>query len=102
MEGSESSSSYYFFKSTPAEEAKKYAPMKVDGVVSDSVDTKSGASVWNSAGTWEERDHSEWAKNRIKELFKNQTIPAGESRSLRISRATLVSGHVRFWRESVL
>ena len=38
-------------------------------LASDSTPTKS-ASVWNSAGTWEEKDTSEWCQGRLKDILK--------------------------------
>jgi tetratricopeptide (TPR) repeat protein len=37
----------------------------------------SQTSAWNSAGTFEEKDKSEWAKERLKELLLAVTVDAG-------------------------
>jgi len=31
-------------------------------------------SLWNSAGTWEERDYSKWGKNRLKSLLDHIVV----------------------------
>ncbi|GMH54391.1 hypothetical protein TrRE_jg6812, partial [Triparma retinervis] len=38
-------------------------------ISSDSTPTKS-ASAWNSAGTWEEKDTTEWCQGRLKDTLK--------------------------------
>lgn len=84
-------SSYYFFKSTPAELASQYAPKKVE---SEEVSkSESGASAWNKAGTWEEKDISDWAKRRLRELLKEFKLPACEKSPCKISKASKVEGH---------
>ena len=43
-----------------------------DGACFQSLSAKSASSVgsaWNTAGTWEERNHSPWASKRIKQLL---------------------------------
>eukprot|EP01084_Bolivina_argentea_P076069 137829_1 len=73
-----SSSSYYLYKSTDKEEAKKYAPKKLDThtakKVEQSVKQASFGSTWNTGATMEQFDYSEWMKNRIKELLLNITF----------------------------
>eukprot|EP01137_Pigoraptor_chileana_P021397 Opistho-2@85032 len=49
-------------------------------------------SVWNSAGTWEERDVSKWAQSRLKELLAGTSFDCGEGVSGVISETTKVSG----------
>eukprot|EP00035_Acanthoeca_spectabilis_P007645 m.140013 g.140013 ORF g.140013 m.140013 type:complete len:146 (-) comp14026_c1_seq3:4219-4656(-) len=46
------------------------------------------ASVWNNAGTWEEKDCSEWAKEQL------QTGLAVEAGTARVTNVTNVKGHV--------
>jgi len=63
-------SNYYFFKSTPKDEAAKYAPQPITAPApSTSPDLARQGSAWNAAGTWEDRDMSNWAHERIKSLF---------------------------------
>lgn len=57
------------------------APKKIDSSVAvNDTTTASGESVWNKAGTWEERVHTPWATNRLKELLEsvNFVIPTTE------------------------
>lgn len=44
------------------------------------------ASVWNNAGTWEEKDCSEWAKEQL------QTGLAVEAGTARVTNVTNVKG----------
>ena len=78
-----SSSSYYLYKSTNPEEAKKYAPKKLDNQsaqsIENSVKSSSKGSSWNTGATMEQFDYSEWMKQRIEALllsitFKNSQI----------------------------
>ena len=46
---------YYFFKSTPQDEAHKYAPQKVEQPAPvESSATNGGHSAWNQGKTWYE------------------------------------------------
>lgn len=81
------SSSYYFFKSTPVEEAKKYAPQKVRKEKDESKAASATAgSVWNSGGTWEERDVSKWACERVKQLLMECQFEKPNYRICKISK----------------
>jgi len=69
-------SKYYFFKSTPKEEAVKYQPQKIDKPAeakltnSATVSGVSSQSAWNKdAGTWEDTDMTTWVHERVKTLF---------------------------------
>merc|ERR1712154_635797 len=70
-----SSSSYYLYKSTDKEEAKKYAPKKLDTTTAQKVESdvvsKSKGSTWNTGATMEQFDYSEWMKQRIEQLLIN-------------------------------
>jgi len=73
-------SSYYYFKSTPKEEAAKYAPKPIDPATQAKAaqpDLARQGSAWNTAGTWEDRDMSSWAHERIKSLFKDFELTLG-------------------------
>lgn len=52
------------------------APVKLDEAAIRSMASGSSASVWNSAGTFEERDFSAWFKDRLKHLIADQPITA--------------------------
>ena len=59
-------SSYYFFKSTPKDEAVKYQPKKLETndallTAAPAKHVAAGHSSWNAAGSWEERDLDKWA-----------------------------------------
>lgn len=49
------------------------APKKIEAmeVAENGNANTTGASVWNSAGTWEEKVHTPWALSRMKELIEN-------------------------------
>lgn len=66
------SSQYYFFKTTPAEQAENYKPQQIsqDDVAKIVPTSTEGASAWNAAGTWEEKDVSSWAHKTIKTMLK--------------------------------
>lgn len=88
-------SNYYFFKSTPSEEAKRYQPTKVDAasVKEETATGETTASVWNKMNTWEERDCTAWAKGRLKELLICPLIPDMETASITISSLKQLEGH---------
>jgi len=97
-------SSYYHFSSTPAEEAERYKPQLIAdpnqmpstspppqllatgagniaappsaATVAAAAPQAVGGSRWNAAGTWEDKDISQWAHARFKELITKLEIPA--------------------------
>jgi activator of HSP90 ATPase len=71
-------SSYYYFRSTPQEQAEQYKPKPVHTQHNDGDALANGASPWNAAGTWEERDVSTWAEQRIKQLIGSYQFPSLE------------------------
>ncbi|CEG45713.1 hypothetical protein F443_01076 [Plasmopara halstedii] len=56
---------YHGWMKTIAKTSQDFTPMRIDNVVA-TVPNNDSSSVWNSAGTWEERDKSEWARERLK------------------------------------
>lgn len=69
-------SNYYFFKSTPAHLAAQYKPQLLAtgaaaaaAASNSNASASAGPSVWNTAGTWEEKDFSVWARERMDSLF---------------------------------
>eukprot|EP01147_Barroeca_monosierra_P000988 gene989-4231_t len=52
------------------------------------------ASQWNSAGTWEERDVSEWAMQTLKELVQDITVQEATHR-ISISKVSKCVGEAR-------
>lgn len=81
---------------------QEFAPEKVDVVdVVDGNDRKAGTagnmegSAWNVAGTWEETDHTEWGRARLKELLVGikGELPGG-TRALEVEKVDDFSGDV--------
>ncbi len=60
-------SKYYYFGSTPQEQAKQYAPKPIveDKPAPVAVAAQQGFSAWNHGGTWEEKDLSKVAHERV-------------------------------------
>ena len=77
-------SNYYHFSSTPAEEAKKYRPKplsaeKAKQLFDDTKKKSTGASVWNTGVTHENKIKTQQMKERLSEIitnikFKNSNI----------------------------
>ena len=69
-----------FFHRDIDDEAKKLigniAPKKIDPVKlkSENDPTKGDGSAWNKGGTYEEKNISEWAKNRLRDLLLSLSI----------------------------
>ncbi|CAI5735175.1 unnamed protein product [Hyaloperonospora brassicae] len=61
-------SGYHGWMKTIAQTPQDCTPVRIgDATVATAVDCSSDSrSAWNSAGTWEERDKSEWARERLK------------------------------------
>lgn len=68
------------------------APKKVEPAVAETARAEVG-SAWNYAGTWEEKNMTQWAKNRLEEVFKDLEVnlPVGDA-SVRIKRVSSVVG----------
>ncbi|KAJ8500820.1 hypothetical protein OPV22_011372 [Ensete ventricosum] len=76
MEGggvAEKQASYtYWVRETREDAAPLPVPRKLSADdISKQPQTNTLGSVWNQAGTWEERNLNSWASNRIKELLKS-------------------------------
>ncbi|KAJ9692985.1 hypothetical protein PVL29_011902 [Vitis rotundifolia] len=76
MEGAvsekQASSSYtYWVREAGDDAAPLPVPRKLtqDDLLSQQSQTSALGSVWNKAGTWEEKNLNKWASNRIKELL---------------------------------
>jgi hypothetical protein len=52
----------------------------------------SGLSSWNTAGTWEEREHTRWAERRVAELLVGATFPAGPNASATLTKIRSFKG----------
>jgi tetratricopeptide (TPR) repeat protein len=98
-----------YFHNELTEEAKKLigdiAPKKLSGTstptATDSLATENkGASAWNKAGTWEERDVTAWAKEALQTQLEETIYTLPESSpapgaEVKIKKAS-VSGHASF------
>jgi len=75
-------SSYYHFASTPAEEAKKFQPKKIDGsdASSKQFNTAIGASKWNPGNTYEDRDYTNLANEKWLAMMKEFRWPGSALR----------------------
>lgn len=73
MPEKQTSSYRYWVRETTADAAPLPVPKKLsDGDLSKQPSQNSSlGSVWNKAGTWEEKSLSKWATDRIKELLKS-------------------------------
>lgn len=82
------------------------APKKIDPSVALTENSSAGESVWNKAGTWEERVHTPWAVTRLRELLEGISFAivdknCGEG-SLYLKNVTITGdAQVRFLRDSV-
>eukprot|EP00469_Lotharella_globosa_P007470 CAMPEP_0167784018 /NCGR_PEP_ID=MMETSP0111_2-20121227/7398_1 /TAXON_ID=91324 /ORGANISM="Lotharella globosa, Strain CCCM811" /LENGTH=194 /DNA_ID=CAMNT_0007675031 /DNA_START=85 /DNA_END=669 /DNA_ORIENTATION=+ len=97
-EKSKADSTYYYFKSTPAHIAKNYVPKKIDPNAAMPTQTarapveQNTGSTWNKIGTWEEKDYSKWAQDRLKALLVETECPAFSSGELKIAEVTKAEG----------
>lgn len=73
MPEKQTSSYRYWVRETTADAAPLPVPKKLsDGDLSKQPSQNASlGSVWNKAGTWEEKSLSKWATDRIKELLKS-------------------------------
>ncbi|GAB9473092.1 Activator of 90 kda heat shock protein atpase 1 [Globisporangium polare] len=58
---------YHGWMKTIPKTSQDFTPVRIENSAT-STTASTGNSVWNSAGTWEEKDKSEWARERLKEL----------------------------------
>lgn len=70
-------SSYYHFASTPADQAKKFQPKKIDHreASSKQFNAAVGASKWNPGNTFEDRDYTKQANEMWSEMMKDFKWP---------------------------
>ncbi|KAH7674610.1 Activator of Hsp90 ATPase Aha1 protein [Dioscorea alata] len=71
MEEEKQQTSYtYWVRDTKADAAPMPVPRKLSADdISNQTQPATLGSVWNQAGTWEEKNLNSWASNRIKELL---------------------------------
>uniref|UniRef100_K3WL21 Activator of Hsp90 ATPase AHSA1-like N-terminal domain-containing protein n=1 Tax=Globisporangium ultimum (strain ATCC 200006 / CBS 805.95 / DAOM BR144) TaxID=431595 RepID=K3WL21_GLOUD len=58
---------YHGWMKSIAKTEQDFTPVRIESTAGVAAPTQQGNSVWNSAGTWEEKDKSEWARARLKE-----------------------------------
>jgi len=70
-------SSYYHFASTPADQAKKFQPKKIDHTEASSKQFNAavGASKWNPGNTFEDRDYTKQANEMWSEMMMDFKWP---------------------------
>jgi len=73
-------SSYYHFASTPAEQAKKFAPKKVTDIETKQFITAAGASKWNPGNTYEDRDYTKLANEKWESMMRGFRWPGSNIR----------------------
>jgi len=73
-------SSYYHFASTPAEQAKKFAPKKVTNMETKQFVTAAGASKWNPGNTYEDRDYTKLANEKWEHMMRGFRWPQSNIR----------------------
>ncbi len=56
------------------------------------ISTQGSGSAWNSAGTWEDKDKTKWAKARLKELLLDVKIENGEASSCVVKKVEKLEG----------
>jgi hypothetical protein len=93
-----------YFHNELSEEAKNLigdiAPKKLDVVPMETPPSSdgNGASAWNKAGTWEEKDLTNWAKTTLQEHIEqaNYVLPDSSpapGAKVTVSKVTTVDGH---------
>jgi len=95
---SKADSTYYYFKSTPAHIAKNYVPQKIDPNATMPKQTprmpveNTQGSTWNRMGTWEEKDYSKWAQDRLKALLVEIECPKFSTGELKVTEVVKAEG----------
>jgi len=80
MKSKTEASSYYHFASTPAEQAKKFAPKKVTNMETKQFVTAAGASKWNPGNTYEDRDYTKLANEKWQNMMRGFRWPQSNIR----------------------
>lgn len=90
-----------YFHTEISEEAKKLIeqqgfgkPKKLEGAVQEVQQPVPGGSVWNQAGTYEEKGMSKWVEDRLKEVLVGVTfqLPNGTGGSISTTGLAAVKG----------
>ncbi|KAE8896763.1 hypothetical protein PF005_g4256 [Phytophthora fragariae] len=88
-------SGYHGWMKTIPKTSQDFTPVRIDNsaAVAAPVSRSDSSSVWNAAGTWEERDRSEWAQAKI--VFSRGKKRCGYELSVKfVWESGDVSGHV--------
>uniref|UniRef100_A0A7S0WTF0 Activator of Hsp90 ATPase AHSA1-like N-terminal domain-containing protein n=1 Tax=Chlamydomonas leiostraca TaxID=1034604 RepID=A0A7S0WTF0_9CHLO len=63
----------------------------------DRAASATGTSAWNAAGTFEERDWTGWARDRVKALVRGATASGAGGVQVEVTDVTDVTGHANAW-----
>lgn len=58
--------------------------------VASSSNSQQGNSAWNHAGTWEEKDKSAWARDRLKEQILAGFAFTDEARKVSVKASSII------------
>uniref|UniRef100_M4BD12 Activator of Hsp90 ATPase AHSA1-like N-terminal domain-containing protein n=1 Tax=Hyaloperonospora arabidopsidis (strain Emoy2) TaxID=559515 RepID=M4BD12_HYAAE len=85
-------SGYHGWMKTIAKTSQDFTPVRIeDSAVVVAVDRSSDSrSAWNSAGTWEERDKSGWARERLKHHILTSFSFDDEAEGLGVKATSIV------------
>ncbi|OWY90973.1 hypothetical protein PHMEG_00040643 [Phytophthora megakarya] len=85
-------SGYHGWMKTIPKTSQDFTPVRIDSsaAVTAPVQRSDSTSVWNSAGTWEERDKSEWARDRLKHHILTSFSVEDEAQGLSIKATSIV------------
>ncbi|KAG1687967.1 hypothetical protein DVH05_004486 [Phytophthora capsici] len=91
-EGEKLHSGYHGWMKTIPKTSQDFTPTRIDNAtaVAAPVSRSDSSSVWNSAGTWEERDKSEWARERLKHHILTSFSFEDEAQGLSIKATSIV------------
>ncbi|KAG7400321.1 hypothetical protein PHYBOEH_006261 [Phytophthora boehmeriae] len=76
-------SGYHGWMKTIPKTSQDFTPIRIENATAP-VTRSDSSSVWNSAGTWEEKDKSEWARDRLKHHIFSTFVFEDEAEGLSI------------------
>ncbi|TDH74200.1 uncharacterized protein CCR75_001175 [Bremia lactucae] len=80
---------YHGWMKTIPKTSQDFTPARIDNNEAVAA-TSDSTSVWNSAGTWEERDKSEWARERLKHHILASFSYEDEAQGLSVKATSFV------------
>jgi len=83
---------YRYWAKTPS--VPRVIPQKIDPALAAANEAKSAGSVWNAAGTYEEKDQTEWAKACLAELLSAARTELDGGGCVRCMGAKNIAGDV--------